>query len=292
MRSLLAVIVIAVLPAACRAMLFPDLSPRSDTILAGDSVMLRVSVKDDSGVVHPGLGEYIMWVAVDSLKAGSISARAGDSVVYTSIKAYNSSTVRVLLLDPELSGRIVTIDCTILTVPNAPWTVSVERDSVPTDLRNPQLLDSVTLEGPDSLVSLFAIVRDRYGNYTGPGDSISWTALQAHTVVSLSARHNGSSVVVAAVDSGVCQLVATSNALVADTVTITSKSPGRTAVSCALRTGSVSRKLPVVAWYDLRGRALPRHATLCQQRAFSVGGGSAIGLGVGGRLTRTVQGKL
>lgn len=229
-----------------------SITPQTDTILAGDSVRITVMVKDTFGNEYPSYLSTLMWgIPPDSLHDYNISGKA-DTAILTAKMAYRNVKIGAMV-------RIGPYDyinySTITIAPNRSYRVNIEKDSTPINLWHTDSTDTVFITRYDSLIHLFVIERDTFGNYIGMAGNASWVTLRNGIIsVSSPSGRKGQADIVA-IDSGICPLVVMDSTLVSDTaiIYVTTKPTVCTQFPMGVSRGNASN---IRELYDLRGKKL------------------------------------
>ena len=167
--------------------------PAGDTIAAGDSVQMFANVVDDAGISRPDFSDSIKWqiininppitgVPVSHLRE-PYPLKDSNNVFY-GIEAYHWYTIQVWFnSDPLNPGRILVDTVRIYVKPALPSHLDIEASPLLAVSPNADApLLSVTLTSTMLKDSVYAILRDRFGNFYKDADSAAWNARDAAVV--------------------------------------------------------------------------------------------------------------
>jgi fibro-slime domain-containing protein len=170
----------------------PYLSSITYTFQAGTAVPCAAKLFDQINVwlsayeTDPLLSAQISWTARDSTGAaissamGSLSSQTGCRVFFTPKMAFKTYTLTAtynqgaILLQSSMHIRVTA---------GAPSHIDIEAS--PDSVTSPNADDPITtleVQSTQTSQTVFAVLRDRYGNYIGHADSATWTSTDSTSV--------------------------------------------------------------------------------------------------------------
>jgi fibro-slime domain-containing protein len=164
----------------------PYLSSITYAYQAGTIVPLDAKLFDANGVwlsayeTDPALSAQISWTAQDSTGApisaamGSLSSQSGHLVSFTPKMAFKTFT---LIATYSQGATRLQSSMRIRVTAGAPSHIVIEAS--PDSLTSPNSDDPITtlrIQSTQSSQTVYAIIRDRFGNYIGHADSALWTS--------------------------------------------------------------------------------------------------------------------
>ncbi|MBD3346511.1 MAG: hypothetical protein GF401_15765, partial [Chitinivibrionales bacterium] len=161
-----------------------DAEPDTGTILAGDSITYTATVIVDSvdsfGVHHTVedtvRAQQVTWEILGDPTGGELVNGEGPdrSNTFTATQAYRSYTIRATIVD---GADIVTTEVVVNVEPNVAYQLVLEGapDVVGgMSLILPKPIDTLRLDSASSLDTIYGILRDEFGNYTGNCTAADW----------------------------------------------------------------------------------------------------------------------
>jgi fibro-slime domain-containing protein len=148
-------------------------------IPAGDSVILTASVVDDTGAVRPEFNPYVEWTLVPG-KTGSkntLLTTKGQKNTFYGITAYETDTIYTKFVDPTNPLRILRDTVKIRVLPGPPYKLVIESDTAILDSNKTDPLPFLSMDSASNFDTVFAIVYDRYDNFSGLARTAAWTSL-------------------------------------------------------------------------------------------------------------------
>lgn len=202
----------------CSVELSVTVSPKADTIKAGDSLVLEGMVKHETGTEYPEYASSLHWVLYDTTSDARVYPFRGSQVTFTSTGAHRTFVVEAVY---PTEAFAVFAESEITVLPSAPYQVHIECDSIPHNLTAAQSPDTLCIPDLDSSEFVYAIVRDEYENYIQRNSpEVAWGSLCSGIagVSSLPTRQWEAQV--KGMGLGSCELWAGGEGLVGDTVTV------------------------------------------------------------------------
>ncbi|MBD3320389.1 MAG: hypothetical protein GF350_04755 [Chitinivibrionales bacterium] len=161
-----------------------DAEPDTGTILAGDSITYTATVIVDSvdsfGVHHTVedtvRAQQVTWEILGDTSGGTLVYGEGPARVntFTATRAYRSYTIRATIVD---GSDIVTTEVVVNVEPDAAYQLVLE--GAPDvagglSLILPKPIDTLRLDSASSMDTVYGILRDEFGNYTGNCSNADW----------------------------------------------------------------------------------------------------------------------
>jgi fibro-slime domain-containing protein len=157
--------------------------PTIDTVPAGSAIVFNAAVVDEMARIRHEYDSQISWSLVPGGTASRISTVSGAVDTFFPVQAYGSSIVSAAFTDP-VSQKSISVADTVFVKPGPGYRVWIEPDTninandrtaaTLARLRNPDHVALVTFSDTQSQATLDAVVRDRFGNFTGFAASATW----------------------------------------------------------------------------------------------------------------------
>ena len=169
--------IISAKPSILSMSTYPDV----DTIPAGDSIMMTATVINDTGGIQLEYSNLVQWsfysVPLLSNPRSYLKTPQGSSNVFYGIDAYRWYYIIGRFEDPQNPGRILLDTVKIYVKPGAATHLLIEGSPDSTvSLNYDNRLGSLTMSATTQKDSVYAILRDRYGNFVSHALSASWTS--------------------------------------------------------------------------------------------------------------------
>jgi fibro-slime domain-containing protein len=167
--------------------------PNKDTIPAGDSIQYTATIKDQSGKIITDYDQGIKWTLTTSPPGGPISLGKanGTKNTFYAIDAYYTYYIRASLDTVSRYGEpvhLLWID-TVYVKPGPAAHLFIEANVDSTvSLRDSARMGTATMSSTTVKDSVYAILRDKYGNWVKHADSASWLTRDTTVVTVASGR--------------------------------------------------------------------------------------------------------
>jgi hypothetical protein len=208
-----------------------SLSINPDTLVSVyDSVHLIASIRDSKNVFQPDLAQNTKWTILDNggNPQSILTSGQGSDVLLIPEIAFS----RVRIEAKTIIGNQILVDTvTITTRADAPYRLFIESSPINNDtslLRHPKPVESVTLNNLPDSVYIYAVVRDKWGNYCRMSDSIKtvWKVINGAEFISAfgTEQKKYQGVIKSTGIEGDASVEASENGLIKDTVLVKIKS--------------------------------------------------------------------
>ncbi|MDG5815700.1 fibro-slime domain-containing protein [Chitinispirillales bacterium ANBcel5] len=154
-----------------------------DTAVAGQPFNLYGRVFDRNEEWVSELDEMLRWRVVGGSNDTLISPKDGDRTVFMSTKAHQSVIIEASLEDsrhPEYGPS--TVQITLHVIPAEPYKLHIQ-DTPDIDLHEPTETDTLRLDNKATRVTLFAVIRDEFGNYIRDARNPQWISENTNAAV-------------------------------------------------------------------------------------------------------------
>jgi len=194
--------------------------PDTGTILAGDSLVLSARVYDDTGGVRPEYGSLITWSPLSPAGSkNSLRTQTGANNTFYAIDAYKTYTIAASFPDPANASRILSDSMRISVVPGKAYRIVIEADTIAN--RNTATPDTVvTIDRTTNSDTVFAVLRDAFGNFCGLSANAQWSSAAAAIASAAAAPGRNYAGIVTRVTDGTTTVMATEAGLVPDTIRV------------------------------------------------------------------------
>jgi fibro-slime domain-containing protein len=168
-----------------------SVAPRLDTISAGDSITTTVTVFDDSGKTHPEYASLAAWKLAPAGTRSTLKALTGSSNVFHGVEAYKWYSIVATLADPANPGRLFIDTVKVYVEPGPADHLLIEGtfdSSISPNAEN--RLGGFIFPGTVVRDTVYAILRDHFGNFVGHAASVAWVSRMVSVVTVASALVN------------------------------------------------------------------------------------------------------
>lgn len=204
-----------------------SLSAKPDTIVkVHDSVYLTATIHDMNNIAQPDSAKKTEWRIIDSdgNTQDILKAKTGSEVLLVPQVAYTQVKIEGKTV---VNGQMLIDTLTLQVTPGDPYQVIIESNRVTNDtslLRHSHPIDTVTIVNFNDTASVFAVVRDKWGNYCRMADSLKtiWHIITGKELVSVTGisgeMYHGQ--IVRTIQTGNALVEASENGLTKDTVPV------------------------------------------------------------------------
>jgi hypothetical protein len=175
--------------------------PDTNVIPAGDSIMYTATVKDGGGNAISGYDQSVRWTLwtwvppngtpVSNTTASSITAFSGLHNTFKAIDAYTTYIIMAKLDTVSEGGLVVHLSWsdTVYVKPGPATHLLIEASSDSTaSLLNDARLGTLTFSSTTLLDSVYAVLRDQFGNWVSHATLASWASRNTAVVTDTSGR--------------------------------------------------------------------------------------------------------
>ena len=155
--------------------------PKVDTLAAGSIAVFTGTVDDQFKNPMPALNQYIAWSLKPTGTRSYISPVSGPIDTFYAIQAFVSDTITVSFNEPG-QKPLSPVSDVVYVKAGPPDHLVIEAD--PNGRTRSPLRDdpvggngSITLGSTDTTKSVFATLRDKYGNYAGQSQNTKWDTI-------------------------------------------------------------------------------------------------------------------
>jgi fibro-slime domain-containing protein len=158
-----------------------DMNPKVDTLAAGSFISFAGKVIDDTGGIRHEFDQQILWSLSPANTSSRISATSGGVDTFYAVQAYTTYIISAQFTD-QTNGKLLQAADTVYVKPGPPDHLVIEAD--PNGLTRSPNKDnpvggngSVTIGSTDLSDSVYATLRDKYGNYVGQSQNTKWDTI-------------------------------------------------------------------------------------------------------------------
>lgn len=171
------------------------------TIKAGDSLPVYGRLFDSTGKWVSDLEENIKWTFEKAVDGASFSPSEGYKTIVTATEVGSSITLKASFKDPSNAGRPSSnATLAISVIAGDPARIEIISDSLPQNTNGNDDFNSIVFERGNASRTVYAILRDKFGNYVGPAKNAVW-ASNDELIVKVSDANVGRSTVVSKTSS-------------------------------------------------------------------------------------------
>ncbi len=151
--------------------------PATDTIAAGETMQMFATILDDTGGVRPEYANLVTWVLLPTGTRSSIKTTQGGFNTFYAVDAYKWYNIIGTFVDPTNPGRIILDTVKVYVVPAAPSHLTIEASPVSaTNLNADNRLGSITFPSSTQMEDVYAVLRDRFGNFVSYATLAAWVS--------------------------------------------------------------------------------------------------------------------
>jgi fibro-slime domain-containing protein len=151
-------------------------SPNLDTVAAGDSIVFSANISEMNGAPCSLCSQNVTWTITPSTDSTHINPATGRQTTVHARTAYQSYTITAQYDNPANTVHLVVRD-TLYVKPGAPDHLSIEAnaDSMVSLRQDAPIRPGAIVFSPEMLIdSVYAVVRDGYGNWVGHAVLATW----------------------------------------------------------------------------------------------------------------------
>jgi|GEM_PF-3281647 len=194
----------------------------SDTLRAGENVNITAELFDQYNEKMDEKSGLVKWIILDGVTGDTLTFASGGSTALTAARAWRTVTVQADFYDPE-TGASVSTSAKVYVMPGDPHHLDIRNspDIKAQELNSdaPQIFMTFTKADHDT--SVFAIVRDRFGNYVKPAyGTVEWVSGNLKVVNVSSDNSNIAKGVIVKIDGGNTAVYVNSPGLLSDSLGI------------------------------------------------------------------------
>ncbi|HMD69084.1 MAG TPA: fibro-slime domain-containing protein, partial [Chitinivibrionales bacterium] len=157
--------------------------PATDTIAAGDSMQMFATILDDTGGVRPEYANLVTWTLLPTGTRSKIKTLQGGLNTFYAVDAYKWYYTIGQFIDPTNPGRIILDTVKVYVVPAAPSHLTIEASPDSTkSLNADNRLGSITMPSTTQKDSVYAVLRDRFGNFVSHATLAVWVSDNTNVV--------------------------------------------------------------------------------------------------------------
>jgi fibro-slime domain-containing protein len=156
------------------------------TITAGQCIKFKLHILDDTLGLRPELDSLIQWEILDTMGNVISFDTVSDTNRICVVKAYGCIKIRLTFHDPEDATNIIR-DSVQLCVQHGAANHLLIEDSplLGASPRNDNPLASLTIPATTTQDTVYAVLRDAYGNFVSPSQNTQWSVISGSSIVSV-----------------------------------------------------------------------------------------------------------
>lgn len=193
----------------------------NDVVTAGQVYTIYGHLFDTSGTLMNGYNKYIKWSIVEVNTGTTPSPEIGASTSVMPTRA-GQLTLNAYFADPDNLARPPSQERVVLTVnADVAHHIDIQADSVVKNYTGNDDFDELIFGKNDESEKIFAVVRDRFGNFVRYADFASWRS--GNPQIADVTAFNGKSTVVQKQEGGIGEetiIIAYEQGLIPDTISV------------------------------------------------------------------------
>jgi fibro-slime domain-containing protein len=243
-----------------------------DTATAGQNYTLYAHVFDSLYNWISDSDSLVTWTIVDTAGKPLLTTMQGLSTGFIPSTAYGKVTIMASFADPA-TGKILSTSISVFITPGPDHKVWIEPDTVisPNDtsaaslarLRNPTPFDLIPITGDQTQAYAYAVVRDKYGNFTRLATNAVWNEVGlAQGIMIISSPYKpyvGLIVRLEDFTDGTTEVRASETGLIADSATVKVKTTTSSRLEFLSIAKAREKARSIREFYNLRGQKLSHY---------------------------------
>jgi fibro-slime domain-containing protein len=164
-----------------------SLASLHDTSLtAGQCVTFRLHVVDDTLGLRPEFDSLVQWEILDTMgNVITFDTVAGQNRICVT-KAYGCIKIRLTFRDPEDATNVIRDSIQLCVHQGAANHLRIESSpNLSASPRNDNPLRNLTIPATATKDTVYAILRDAYGNFVSPSQHTQWSVISGASIVSV-----------------------------------------------------------------------------------------------------------
>jgi hypothetical protein len=200
----------------------------SDSVRAGEKINVRAELLDQYNLPITDKLDLVTWEIVGKLDVDSLTTGSGEQTRFSSTRAWRTVIIKADFYDPETNASVSTT-ASIIIKPGVPHHVDAGNDpSSGIQRLNDDIPPvSIVFRKADKSATVYAFVRDRFGNYIRVlGNDGKWASSDASIVTVRSDSNTINRGIIVKENSGTARIIISEGTLIPDTVQISVDLPG------------------------------------------------------------------
>jgi fibro-slime domain-containing protein len=159
---------------------------KDTTLTAGQCVKFRLHIVDDTLGLRPEYDSLIQWEILDTMgnviHFDTVSKANGICVT----KAYGCIKIRLTFRDPEDATNVLHDSVQLCVHQGSASHLLIENSpDVNASPRNDNPLNNLTIPATATKDTVYAVLRDAYGNFVSPSQHTAWSVISGASIVSV-----------------------------------------------------------------------------------------------------------
>ncbi len=172
-----------------RVRLYPTETPQNNEyppfveLSAGETLPLFSHVFDSGGNWRPEYGSEVVWELTGQNGNQQLPNSIGNENSFTPTEAGDDVTIRAIYRHPDVPDIYSTAEIVVRILPGKEHHIDILPDSTVEDLRNDADFHEIVLPVDENFDTVWAVIRDKYGNYIRHTDNVTWTSENTDVIV-------------------------------------------------------------------------------------------------------------
>ncbi|HUI92684.1 MAG TPA: fibro-slime domain-containing protein [Chitinivibrionales bacterium] len=159
---------------------------RDTTLTAGQCVKFTLHIVDDTLGLRPEYDSLIQWEIFDSMGNKISFDTVSDTNHLCVTKAYGCIKIRLTFVDPEDATNIIRDSIQLCVQHGSASHLLIESSPLASSSpRNDNPLRTLTIPATAAKDTVYAVLRDPYGNFVSPSQHTAWTIISGASIVSI-----------------------------------------------------------------------------------------------------------
>lgn len=156
------------------------------TLIAGQCVKFKLHIIDDTLGLRPEYDSLIQWEFLDTMGNVIHFDTVSDTNHVCVTKAYGCIKIRLTFRDPEDATNIIRDSIQLCVQQGAASHLLIEDSpNAYSSPRNDNPLNNLTIPATATSDTVFAVLRDAYGNFVTPSQHTAWSVISGASIVSV-----------------------------------------------------------------------------------------------------------
>ncbi len=187
---------------------------KDTSLVAGQCVTFRLHVVDDTLGLRPEFDSLVQWEIMDTMGNIIFFDTVADQNRVCATKAYGCIKILLTFRDPQDATNVIRDSIQLCVQQGSASHLRIENSPLlSASPRNDNPLRNLTIPATAVTDTVYAVLRDAYGNFVSPSQHTVWSVISGSTVISVAAGNSalGAGIITKLGPSGSAVVVAQSS---------------------------------------------------------------------------------